>query len=279
MVAFRVRGNPRDLSSRINGASMDQFIIFEKRGAVAVITFNRPYCLNAWHTPMRGEITERLKECNNDPEVRAVVMTGAGERAFCAGQDLNETKAIQGGEGGVAWSASWPPFYDSLRGMEKPVVAALNGLAAGSAFQWAMMCDVRVGHGGVTMGQPEINSGIASTLGPWLMIERIGWSRMVELTLTGRMMDAAECHHIGLIHHLARPSHVMAKSLEVAEDLAAKPPIAMKLNKRHFRALSEPAYQFAVEAGRGIQREAYASGEPQAWMAKFFAERERRKRK
>jgi enoyl-CoA hydratase len=257
---------------------MDKFIIFEKRGETAVITFNRPEILNAWHTPMRLEITERLKQCNVDPSVRAVVMTGAGDRGFCAGQDLNETKQLQGGEGGVAWAASWPPFYDALRGMEKPVVAALNGVAAGSAFQWAMMCDVRVGHDGVTMGQPEINAGIASTLGPWLMIERIGWSRMVELTLSGRMMDAEECHHIGLIHYVVPQSEVVAKAMEVAAQLASKPPIAMKLNKQHFRTLSEPAYRRGVEEGRRIQREAYASGEPQEWMRKFFEERERRKR-
>jgi enoyl-CoA hydratase len=258
---------------------VDKFIIFEKKGDIAVVTFNRPAILNAWHTPMRREITERLKQCNADPSVRAVIMTGVGDRGFCAGQDLNETKELQGGEGGVAWASSWPPFYDALRGMEKPVIAALNGVAAGSAFQWAMMCDVRVGHKGVRMGQPEIDAGIPSTLGPWLMIERIGWSRMVELTLSGRMMDADECHHIGLIHYLVQQSEVMAKSLQIAADLASKPPIAMRLNKQHFRTLSEPAYQLGIEEGRKIQREAYGSGEPQASMRKFFEERERRKRK
>jgi len=127
--------------------------------------------------------------------------------------------------------------------------------------------------------QPEINAGIPSTLGPWLMIERVGWSRMVELTLSGRMMDARECHHIGLIHYLVPKEEVMTKSLAIAAHLASKPPIAMKLNKQHFRTLSEPAYQLGVEEGRRIQREAYGSGEPQESMKKFFEERERRKRK
>jgi enoyl-CoA hydratase/carnithine racemase len=82
-------------------AIIDKFIIFEKRDGMAVITLNRPHCLNAWHTPMRTEITERLKQCNSDATVRAVVMTGAGHRAFCAGQDLNETKEIQGAKAGL----------------------------------------------------------------------------------------------------------------------------------------------------------------------------------
>jgi enoyl-CoA hydratase/carnithine racemase len=257
---------------------MDRFIGFEQQGGVAVITLSRPEILNAWHSEMRGEIGARLKACNEDPAVRAVIMTGAGERAFCAGQDLWETKAIKGGEGGVAWLEGWLTFYGAIRALDKPLIGALNGVAAGSAFQVAMMCDLRVGHAEVKMGQPEINSGIASTLGPWLMLERIGWSRTVELTLTGRMMDADECHRIGLINHLVPRGEVMRKAREVAEELAAKPPIAMKLDKRRFRELSEPAFQEAIEAGRRIQKEAYASGEPQAWMEKFFAEREKRKR-
>jgi enoyl-CoA hydratase/carnithine racemase len=257
---------------------MDRFIKFEQQGGVAVITFSRPEILNAWHSEMRGEIGARLAACNEDRAVRAVIMTGAGERAFCAGQDLWETKAITGGEGGVAWLEGWLTFYGAIRALDKPLIGALNGVAAGSAFQVAMMCDLRVGHPEVKMGQPEINSGIASTLGPWLMLERIGWSRTVELTLTGRMMDADECHRIGLINHLVPRGEVMRKAREVAEELAAKPPIAMKLDKRRFRELSEPAFQEAIEAGRRIQKEAYASGEPQASMEKFFAEREKRKR-
>lgn len=256
---------------------VERFILYETRDDVAVITFNRPECLNAWHTPMRAEIAARLQRLNGDAAVRAVVLTGAGERGFCAGQDLNETKQVEGGEGGVAWLESWIDFYGAIRGLEKPLIAALNGVAAGSAFQVALMCDLRVGHEGVRMGQPEIDSAIPSTLGPWLMLERIGWSRTVELTLTGRMMEGAECHRIGLIHHLVAPDAVLPKALELARLLAAKPATAMRLNKRHFRALSEPAFQAAIEAGRSIQREAYASGEPQAWMEKFFAARESRK--
>jgi len=260
------------------GEHVDHFILSDTRDDVAVITFNRPECLNAWHAPMRAEIAARLLRFNADPTVRAVILTGAGELGFCAGQDLNETKEVEGGEGGVAWLESWIGFYDAIRSLEKPLVAALNGVAAGSAFQVALMCDVRVAHAGVRMGQPEIDSGIPSTLGPWLMLERIGWSRTVELTLTGRMMEAEECHRVGLVHHLVAQDAVLGKAMEVARLLAAKPPTAMRLNKRHFRALSEPAFQAGIEAGRSIQREAYGSGEPQASMEKFFADRAGRKR-
>jgi enoyl-CoA hydratase/carnithine racemase len=127
------------------------------------------------------------------------------------------------------------------------------------------------------MGQPEINSGIASTLGPWLMREMIGLSRTIELTLSGRMMDAAECHAIGLIHKLVPKGEVMAAALALARELAAKPPVAMRLDKRRFREVTEAGFNDALDSGIRIQKESYASGEPQRVMEKFLAERGKRK--
>ena len=91
----------------------------------------------------------------------------------------------------------WERLYDLIRSLSKPIIAALNGVAAGSAFQVSLLCDLRIGHPGVTMGQPEINSGIASVTGPWIMKEMIGIARTIDLTLTGRMLDADECFRIG----------------------------------------------------------------------------------
>ena len=103
-----------------------------------------------------------------------------------------------------AWHAAMRSevMYGAIRELDEPIVAALNGVAAGSAFQVALLCDVRVGHSESRMGQAEINAGIPSTLGPWLMQMSLGLSRTVELTLTGRMMDGDECYRIGLLHHL-----------------------------------------------------------------------------
>jgi enoyl-CoA hydratase/carnithine racemase len=151
-------------------------------------------------------------------------------------------------------------------------------VAAGSAFQAAMLTDVRVGHPGVRMGQSEINSGIPSVTGPMLMLPRIGLSRTMELTLTGRIMDAAECHAIGLIHYLVAPEQVMSKTREVAETMAAKPAIALRLTKARFRQVTQQAFDEAFENGGAYQAEAFASGEPQAAMRMFFAERAARRK-
>src|SRR5205814_8704277 len=115
-------------------------------------------------------------------------------------------------------------LYALIRALSTPLIAALNGVAAGSAFQVALLCDFRIGHSGVRMGQPEINSGIASTTGPWIMREMIGIARTIDLTLTGRMMDAEECFALGIINRLVAPDEVLPASITFAEVLAAKPP-------------------------------------------------------
>ncbi|PMS38826.1 enoyl-CoA hydratase/carnithine racemase [Trinickia symbiotica] len=251
---------------------MSDDILLSNHGRVAVITLNRPDRLNAWTTPMRERIIEALHRFDGDEEVRAIVMTGAGDRAFSAGQDLAEAHDFDG-ERAVAWVREWERYYDALRSLSKPLVMALNGTAAGSAFQVALLGDIRVGHPGVRMGQPEINAGIASTTGPWIMNAMLGMSRTIELTLTGRLMDASECERIGLIHHLVPADQVFTKALEIANELAAKPPVAMRLDKQRFREMTEAGFRDCIAAGQRIQREAYDSGEPARMMEEFFRRR------
>ena len=99
------------------------------------MTLNKPWKLNAWDTPMRAEIGAVLNDWNRDPAVKAVIMTGAGDRAFCAGQDLEGDGEIQSGHEGANWFQSWRDFYNAIRDLDKPCLAALNGVAAGSRFR------------------------------------------------------------------------------------------------------------------------------------------------
>ena len=201
---------------------MSDFVLTRTHGAIGVITLNRPEVLNAWHRPMRDMLVAALEAMERDGAIRAMVLTGAGERAFSAGQDLNESKAFDP-DGAEAWIREWERLYGLLRSLSKPLVIALNGLAAGSAFQVALLGDLRVGHPGVTMGQPEITSGFASITGPWIMREMLGLARTTDLALTGRMMDAAEAHAIGLISRLVPREAVMDTALALAGELAGKP--------------------------------------------------------
>lgn len=255
---------------------MSDMILSSISDGVGLITLNRPQVLNAWDRPMRAVLLEKLRAFESDDAVRAIVVTGAGERAFSAGQDLNETKRFSGDDG-KAWIAEWEILYGQVRSLSKPFLAALNGVAAGSAFQFSLLTDIRIAHAGVKMGQPEINSGIASTLGPWIMREMLGLSRTIELTLTGRMMSAEECHRIGLISELVSADRVLPRALELARELARKPPVAMRLNKARFREVTEPGFVDALRAGEVMQKESYGSGEPARMMEEFFRQRAARK--
>lgn len=252
--------------------STASFILSEDRGPVRVLTFNRPEVLNAWNGAMKAQFRDALLECERDEAVRAVVLTGAGDRAFGAGQDLEEAREFDG-ERAAEWVDEFERLYDAIRGLSKPIVVALNGTAAGSAFQVALLGDFRIGHADVRMGQPEINSGIPTTTGSWIMREIIGLARTIDLTLTGRLLDAAECERIGLINRLVPQQEVLSAALELAAELAAKPPVAMRINKQRFRQMTEPGLQDALAVGRKVQREAYASGEPARMMEAFLARR------
>lgn len=257
---------------------MEDFVVFERRGKVAMIRLNRPHILNAWHSEMRAMLCRMLEKAEADADVRAIILTGTGERSFCAGQDLNETKTFDP-DRAEEWIKEWERLYGLIRGLSKPLIIALNGLAAGSGFQVALLGDFRIGHAGVSMGQPEINAGIASTTGPWIMREIIGLARTIDLTLSGRMMDAEECFRAGLINRLVPRELVMAEAMALAEELAEKAPVAMRLNKARFREVTEPGFRDCIAAGIRNQRIAYATGEPQRMMEKFLAERAERKRR
>jgi len=251
---------------------MYEFIKTTEAENIGIITLYRLETLNAWHKPMRDELIDALKNYENNQNIRATILTGAGDRGFCAGQDLEEAETFDP-DGAEAWMEEWHILYDLIRRLTKPLVAALNGLAAGSGFQVALLADVRIAHPGVTMGQPEINSGIASVTGPWIMKEMLGLSRTIELTLTGRMMDAQECYQIGLVHKIVPREELMNQALQMAKFLAAKPPIAMRLTKQRFREATEQGFQEMLAAGIRIQRDSFATSEPRSMMQEFLGKR------
>jgi enoyl-CoA hydratase len=250
-------------------------VLVETRGRAGLIVLNKPEKLNAWDRSMREAIVAALRGFDADPAVGAVVLTGAGERAFCAGQDLSEAHDFDA-DRAEAWIREWEVFYGTLRRLTKPIVVALNGVAAGSAFQAALLGDIRVGHDGVRMGQPEINSGIASITGPWIMREMLGMSRTVELTLTGRLMGMEELHRIGLVHHVVKREEVLSKALAIAEELAAKAPVAMRLDRAWFADMTEDGFKRTIEAAIRAHREAFGSGESGARMRAFLDKEKKR---
>jgi len=240
--------------------------------SVTTITLNRPEVLNAWDTAMRAELISAMTEAGRDADVRAIVITGAGERAFSAGQDLNEAAGFDA-DAAEIWIDGFRDLYATVRSLEIPVVAAINGVTAGSAFQFALLTDVRVGHPGVRLGQPEINSGIASITGPWIIREILGLSRTIELTLTGRLVDAEEALRLGILHHVVEPATVLPRAQAIARDLGSKPALAMRLIKRRFWEVLQPGLDDAVAAAKRFHRISFDAGEPQKVATAFLEAR------
>lgn len=247
----------------------DDHVLRQMQDGILVITLNKPRRLNAWDKPMRDDLVAAILKAAHDPAVDAVVLTGAGDRAFCAGQDMNEGKSFDADRAEL-WIEEWRTLYNAIRRFEKPFVAALNGIAAGSAFQVALLADMRVGHAGSRMGQPEINSGIASATGFWILREMLGMARAIELVQTGRIMEAEECHRLGLINEMVPQEQVLARALALAGELAAKPKLAYAFNKQRICTATQPGFDETFELARQIHRKAFEMGVSQEHMTKFL---------
>ena len=239
---------------------------------IAVLTLNRPRALNAVSIDLARALAAALEACGREDSTRAVVLTGAGDRAFSAGVDLREASTMEVSRI-EEWFGTVCRTYTSILAVDKPVVVALNGLAAGAGFQIALASDLRVGHPGIRMGQPEINAGLPSVMGSYWMTLHLGWAKNQELSYTGRFMDCAECERLGLLAAVVEAGQVLDRAKELAGELAAKAPIAFRRTKARFRELAMRGFEEAFRAGTLGQQAAYAEGVPQAIMAEFLARR------
>lgn len=237
---------------------------------IGVITLHNPPALNAWTQEMQRSMITALAGFESDPQVRAIVITGEGDRAFCAGQDLNEVASFTE-ENVEEWLDIFRQVYDAVLSTTKPVIAALNGVTAGSGYQLALLCDLRIAHPEVKIGQPEVRSGIPSITGMYLTWQSLGYSKTAELMLTGQLLEAHEAHRLGLITEITSQEDVFSRSLQVASELAKLPRQAFRHTKRRVRATLMPGLEEAFEAALEIDRQAYSDGEPQQSANTFIA--------
>jgi len=199
-------------------------------GGVCVVTIDRQDALNALNVETLTELRDRLREVAADQSVRAVVLTGAGEKAFVAGADIKYMSGLSP-EDAKGWGALGHEAGRLLETMPKPTIAAINGFALGGGCELALACDIRYASSRAKLGQPEINLGIVPGWGGTQRLARVcGVGVAKELIFTGRTIDAEEALRIGLVNALADP--VLDKALETARELAAKSPVALALAKR-----------------------------------------------
>ncbi len=199
-------------------------------GAVLTIRLNRPDVLNAFNRAMHEALWEAFKEARGD-EVRAVILTGEG-RGFCVGQDLTEFRESAGNIG-ERLRGGYHRTILGLRALEKPVIAAVNGAAAGAGLSLACACDMRIAADGAMFVPAFVNIGLVPDSGGTYLVPRlIGSARAFEWLCSGRRLSAAEAHAWGLVSEVVEPDALMPRACEVAKELAALPTAAIGMTKR-----------------------------------------------
>lgn len=209
---------------------MYQNIIYEKRNKIAILTLNRPASLNAMDSLTMDEVCDAVRSFKNDPEALALVITGAGDRAFAAGADINEMNGLSGGNEMMQYLQRGQGMVNLIENIGKPTIAAINGYALGGGCELALCCTFRMASQSARIGLPEIKLGSIPGMGGTQRLPRIvGKQKAIEMMLTARWIDADEALRVGLVRSVHPDKEtLLAAAEEFAQTLAEKAPIAVR---------------------------------------------------
>lgn len=248
-------------------------IIYEKSEGIATITLNRPDALNAWSQQLAHEFLDALDDAAKDETVKAVVITGAGDKAFSAGADI---KAMQGMTALKARALSEMGYdvCNAIERLDKPVIAAINGYALGGGMEVSMACDFRIASDKARMGQTEINIGLIPGWGGTQRLTRlVGKAKAKELVYTGRIIDANTALQWGIVNKVAAHEELQSTARAFALELAGKAPVAMKVAK----SLIEKGADIDLQSALALEREGFgvvaSSEDLQEGVSAFLAKR------
>jgi enoyl-CoA hydratase/carnithine racemase len=203
-------------------------VTYEKRGAIAYVTVNRPKVLNALNAPTWQDLRTAFEDAQNDPSVRGVILTGAGDKAFIAGADIGalaQASAIDAERS----SRFGQQVLDLIENLGKPVIAAINGFALGGGCETAMACTIRIAVEHAKFGQPEVKLGLLPGGGGTQRLPRlIGKGRALQLILSGGMISAQEAYRIGLVNEIVPTAGLIPRAEAILNEIAANAPIAVK---------------------------------------------------
>jgi crotonobetainyl-CoA hydratase len=221
-----------------------RYVKVEREGKLTVITLDRPELLNALHPPAHHELALVFDEFASDPEQWVAIITGSGTRAFCAGNDLK----FRAAEGRQPMPVSGFAGLTARFDLEKPVIAAVNGLALGGGFELALACDLAIAAADAEFGLPEVTVGLAPLAGGLQRLaQQIGLKNAMGLALTGRRVSADELLHRGGLNEVTPPGLALAGAKRWAEDLLRAAPLAVRACKQvMLRGLDEPSLQAAL---------------------------------
>ncbi|MGH2996553.1 MAG: enoyl-CoA hydratase-related protein [Gaiellaceae bacterium] len=244
----------------------------QRDGAVLTLTLNRPDKLNAFDSATHVSFAAALKEARA-PDVRAVVLTGAG-RGFCVGQDLSELREGDLDVAGLL-RERWNRHVLALRGLEKPVLAAVNGAAAGAGLSLACACDLRVAADSATFVPAFVNVGLVpDTGGSWLVPRLLGYARAFEWMCTGRRLSAPDAHAWGLVSEVVEAKGALARTQELARGLALLPTKGIAMTKRLFERAASTRLEEQLELEAQLQAAAVETEDFAEGVAAFLEKRE-----
>jgi len=209
----------------------------ERRGALALVTLNRPDVVNAINDDIRLQLPLALRRCDDAPEIRVIVLHGAGSRGFCAGADIKEPR---GDETSVVARSRLvrTAYVDAFDQIAKPIIAAVHGFCMGGGFEIALACDIRLASPDAVFALPETGLGLIPGAGGTQRLPRIiGMGRALDLLLTGGRIDAQEALRVGVVSRLAASADTLLdEAIALAQTIAAKPPVATAYAKEAVRA-------------------------------------------
>ena len=247
-------------------------ILLERRGPVAILRFNRPDKLNAMSSKMKDEIIAALHDLELDDAIRVAVLTGAGDKAFVAGADINEFKGRTSIE---QWDLYQEPFlYDAVDRFTKPVIAMINGYCLGGGCELALACDIRIASERAQLGQPEINIGIIPGGGGTQRLPRVvALGKAMELILTGDRISATEAHRIGLVDEVVAHDQLESKTMEIANRIADKSPIAVRLAKQAVKASTRMGLDAGLRYEQSLFSLVFATHDKEEGVRAFLEKR------
>lgn len=207
---------------------MYQTLLTEIQDGILTITVNRPDKMNALNKDVIEELSKAMDEAIADSDVKTIILTGAGEKAFVAGADISEFTSLDAKGGAALAQKGQDSVFDKIENSPKPVVAAVNGFALGGGCELAMSCHFRIAAETAKFGQPEVNLGLIPGYGgTQRMTQLIGKGKTMELMMTGDMVGAADAQSLGLVNHVVPQAELLGKCTEILQKIQKKAPIAI----------------------------------------------------
>lgn len=242
-------------------------------GTVAVVALNRPEALNAFDSVQIDRLTEAFRSLKDHRKVRAVVLTGAGDRAFAAGADIKEMAELTESEG-LAFGRRGHVMASAIETLPQPVIAAVNGFALGGGCEVALACDIRIASERAVFAQPEVRLGIPPGWGGTQRLTRlVGPGLAAELILTGRRVKAEEALRIGLVNAVYSPEELMGKAMELAQLIASNGPVAVRSGKRLVQLAFNGQTVSGLETELQLFGRAFGTAEQREGMRAFLDKR------